>query len=123
MPNTATPRAALSLQNAGSFYGYQVIPILINYDTAFADLEIRPATPGKIIYLVGWEMVSSLATNFTLKSDSTIINTMQFAANSGQGEPFCPTNPAIICNTEPSEALILNSSQALPPFHVYVFEV
>lgn len=122
MANSATKKTPLSLQNAGSFYGYQVIPILINYDTPGNDLTIDQAT-GKIIYLSGWEMVSGIAANVTLKSGITIINTMQFASNSGQGEPYCPTNPAIICNTEASEALVINANQALPPFHMYVFEV
>lgn len=120
MPVTELP--PLNLQNAGSFYGYQAIPLIVEYTNAASLMEIAQEN-NRIIYLTGWEGVAGVPYNFELYSGATLLNTMQFGANSGQGEPYKPGNPAIIANTRLGEALQMKCNQALPPFMMYVFKM
>lgn len=122
MANLATPQTPLNIILGGAFFGQTVTPYLISYDTPSTDLVIA-GTPGKMVYLVGWEILYGSAYTVQLKSNSTVLVEWQFGAHSGQGEPFFPNNTGIICNTEIGENLILNCNQALPPSRMYIIEM
>lgn len=115
MGNTATQMTPLGV----NFYGQAIIPVRINYDTINQDLQIA-LFAGKSVFLVGMELVKGAAYNPIFKTGSVPLIKYELAANSGRVEPFCPSRPRIICNTEPGEALNLTCDVALPPFLLYV---
>lgn len=122
MANAATPMASLTIPLGGSFVGQAVTPYLISYDTPNTDLVIA-GTAGKTTYLVGWQILCENKYSISLRSNTTVLVNWQFGAHSGQGEPFLPNAPAIICNTRIGESLILNCDVALPPSLMYIIEV
>ncbi len=117
MANTVTPLTPITLQNAGSFFGVPITPYQVHHDTP-GQVQIDIET-GKRIYLVGWEMVIPNDATCTVKSGSTVLTALEFGSNSGMGEPFCPSNPAIIAVTEQSAALNLDGDIALGDFLVF----
>lgn len=109
----------LNFQPTASFNAIDAIPIVVNYDTPNTDLIIYQES-GKSVFLVGIELVNDIAFDFTIKSGTTTLVTYEFNDASGLVQTLCPNNPSVICNTNPSDALVFNSSTSLPPFQVYV---
>lgn len=122
MSNSVTKKSPLKIRLGGSFSGYYATPVLINYDTTGSDLQISKSS-GQSVFLVGLEGVKGSAYNLIFKSNSTQLVKYELAANSARVESFCPSNPRIICNSEPGEALNLNCDTTLPPLLAYIVEV
>lgn len=122
MANSVTRLTALPFTLPAGFTPAQAVPILVNYDTAAGDLILSQIS-GKVIYLIGLELVSNDAYDLTVKSGSTILTTLKFGGNSGISLAFSPNSPKILANTEIGAGLVINCTTALPPFIVYVAEV
>jgi hypothetical protein len=122
MTNSATRRTALTLDLGGSFYGFSAIPILLNYDTPGGDLLISQPPVGQSIFLIGMECVNGLASKPVFKSEATALVRYELSANSGRVESLCPSDPRILCNTEPGEGLHFSCDVALPPLLLYIVE-
>lgn len=122
MANSVTRQTPLNFTLPAGFIPAQAVPILVNYDTPNNDLSISQIS-GKIVYLIGLELVSNDAYDLTVKSGTTVLTTLRFGGNSGISMPLNPNSPQILANTEIGAALIFNSTTPLPPFIVYVAEV
>lgn len=122
MANSVTRQTALNFTLPAGFAPAQAVPILVNYDTPNSDLLISQIS-GKIIYMVGLELVSDVAYNLTVKSGATALATFKFGGNSGLTLPFSPNSPRILFNTEVGAGLVVNSSTVLPAFIIYIIEV
>jgi hypothetical protein len=120
--NNVTRLTALPFTLPAGFAPAQAVPILVEYDTPGGDLIISQIS-GKVVYLIGLQLVSDAAYNLTVKSGSTVLTVLKFGGNSGISTAFVPNSPKILANTELGAGLIFNSSTALPPFITYVAEV
>lgn len=120
MANSATVQTGLNIEVPGIVVDGKVKPVLVNYDTTGADLEIMDVTASdRAIALVGMQLVEGDAFDLTFKSDSTVITTMQLGSNSGFSKNIDGT---IILSSAPGEALNINCDTALTPFVLYVVE-
>lgn len=118
--NSVTELSELSLVLGGSFYGKKAVPSVVNYDQVDIDLTIKaPVETGHRIYLVGLQLVPASNYNLILKSGGTVVQELQMVGNSGIIEPFDPSNPKILVNSEANEALLVQCDVVLPKFTLY----
>jgi hypothetical protein len=122
MANGKTAKAVIRTTFNGNYMAIDCTPYLVSYDTANADLTIATPSATSRLYLVGQNLVNTLATKVIYKSGSTIIASPDYAANSGWVEPLVPTNVRVLLHTEPGQPLVINANAVLNPFYMYVIE-
>ncbi len=119
----ALKRTPLPIQLGGSFRGYRAIPVVINYATAGQAMLISQPASGQCVYLVGLLGSNAAASKITFKSNATEILRLERAANSGELDGFTPSDPSILCNSDPGEALNITCDVALAPMTAYLIEM
>ena len=116
MANTSTLQDTVEVKIEGlstsNLYSY-----IINYDTIDTDLVIRTATAGMHTGLFGMSLVEANAGNLTLKSNTTVLTTLELGANAGI---IKEVDNKFLVHSKKGEALVISSSITLTPFILYV---
>lgn len=118
MANSASAQSQLPIVVSGKFDG-TVTPVIVTIDTIDTDLTIFDPDTDKHVGILGIQLVSSTATNITIKSGSTTLTVLQLSANSGFSKNL---DGSLMLSTAKGEDLIIQASATPPVFIMYIVE-
>lgn len=112
--NTATDLTDLPIKVGGL---KPVYPVLLQIDTASADVTVYDTVGNNITCITGWLGVEATAVNVTIKSASTVNTVLELTTNQGLGHPI---SDGVVYCTAPGEDLVMQFSDVYTYLLLYL---